>query len=39
MVEKVYAHMAPDFKRAAMGKLAGAVSIRLPMEEQTLEPV
>lgn len=37
MVELVYAHLAPDFKRAAMGKLAGAVSIRMPIDEGTTE--
>lgn len=38
MVELVYAHIAPDFQLAAMGKLAGAVSVRLPLDEQTPEP-
>jgi integrase len=34
MVETTYAHLAPDFKKAAMSRLNGLISIRLPIVEE-----
>ena len=33
MVESTYAHLAPDYKRAAVRKLSGAVQMPLPTDE------
>ena len=39
MVETTYAHLAPDFKKAAMSRLNGLISIRLPIVEEELAAV